>query len=123
MSKSDIPHSCPSCRGSLVVVRLECSVCETEVTGDFNLCPVCSLDGKTRNLYNLFMDARGNLKKVQRSLGVSYPTVRLKIETMFQKLGVDNRPPDPMEILTRLRDGDLSVDEAEKYLKGDIEEL
>jgi hypothetical protein len=45
--------------------------------------------------------------------------VRLKIEEMFRKLGQDYFPPDPKEILAKVRSGELSVDEAEKLLRGD----
>jgi hypothetical protein len=119
MSKSSIPSSCPSCGGSLIVVRLECSQCGTEVTGRFDLCPVCQLDGEIRKLFDLFINARGNLKHVQRILGLSYPTVRLRIEEMFRKLGQEYIPQDPQQILARVRSGELRVDEAEKLLRGD----
>jgi len=119
MSKSSIPSSCPSCGGSLVVVRLECSQCGTEVTGQFDLCPVCHLDGEIRKLFDLFINARGNLKQVQRDLGLSYPTVRLRIEELFHKLEQDFIPQDPKEILARVRSGELRVDEAEKLLRGE----
>ena len=119
MNKSAIPSSCPSCGGSLVVVRLECAQCGTEVTGRFDLCPVCRLDGDIRKLFDLFINARGNLKQVQRDLGLSYPTVRLRFEEMFRKLEQDFAPPDPQEILARVRSGELRVDEAEKLLRGE----
>lgn len=119
MNKSNIPPCCPSCKGPLVVVKLECLECGTEVSGNFNLCPVCRLDGEIRNLFDLFLKARGNLKQVQRDLGLSYPTVRLKIEEMFRKLGQDYFPQEPQNILTRVRSGELSVDEAEKLLRGE----
>lgn len=116
--KKNIPSSCPSCGGELLVVRLECSQCRTEVTGEFDLCPVCRLDHDIKKLFDLFMNARGNLKQVQRTLGLSYPTVRVRIEEMFQKLGQDDSPPDPKEILAKVRAGGLTVDEAEKLLRG-----
>ncbi len=118
MNKTNIPPCCPSCKGHLIVVRLQCVECGTEVTGEFTLCPVCRLEGETRKLFDLFMKARGNLKQVQRELGFSYPTVRLKIEEMFRKLGQDYFSRDPKEILDRVRSGELSVDEAEKLLRG-----
>ncbi|GAK56148.1 hypothetical protein U27_03110 [Candidatus Vecturithrix granuli] len=101
------------------VVRLECSQCGAEIAGEFDLCPVCHLDGELKKLYDLFIKARGNLKQVQRELGLSYPTVRLRIEDMFRKLGQNERVSrDPASILTRVRSGELSVDEAEQLLRG-----
>lgn len=117
--KSNIPSSCPSCGGALIVVRLECSQCGTEVTGEFELCPVCRLDGEIKKLFDLFINARGNLKQVQRELGLSYPTVRLKIEAMFRKLVQDEFSRDPKDILAKVRSGEIRVDEAEKLLRGD----
>lgn len=113
-----LPSSCPSCGGSLLVVRLACAECGTEVTGEFELCPVCRLDGDIKNLYDLFIQARGNVKQVQRDLGLSYPTVRARIEEMFRHLGQDGAPRDPQTVLAKVRSGELSVDEAERLLRG-----
>ena len=118
MNNKTLPTCCPSCRGSLIVVKLQCLECGTEVSGAFTLCPVCRLEGDTRKLFDLFMKARGNLKQVQRELGFSYPTVRQKIEEMFRKLGQEYFANDPKQILARVRSGELSVDEAEKLLRG-----
>ncbi len=113
-----LPSSCPSCGGKLRVVLMECATCDTEVTGEYDLCPVCRLDGEIRTLYDFFIEARGNLKRVQRRLGLSYPTVRARIEEMFRKLEGDDASRDPQTILARIRSGELDVDEAEKLLLG-----
>jgi len=116
---SRVPSSCPSCGGNLLIVRLECTQCGTEVTGEFEMCPVCQLDGEIKKLFDLFISARGNLKRVERELGLSYPTVRARIEEMFRKLGQHSAPNDPADILARVRAGELSVDAAEKLLRGE----
>ena len=110
-----IPIHCPSCQGVLDAVQLECSTCGTRVDGRFRPCPVCRLDAATRELFDEFLRARGNLKEVQRSLGVSYPTVRARIDVMFQKLG-QGESADPMEVLSRVRRGEITIDEAEEIL-------
>lgn len=115
--KNPIPLHCPSCGVGMLVVRLECPSCGTEVSGEYDPCSVCALDKADRRLFDLFMDARGNLRQVQHALEVSYPTARLRIEKMFNRL---EKPPsrhgDPKEILVKVRLGELSVDEAEKLL-------
>lgn len=121
MSTKAIPPHCPSCGSSLIVVKLECPVCKTEVNGEYDLCPVCRLEGEPRSLFDQFMRARGNLKQVQRELGLSYPTVRLRIEEMFHRLGHGPTPPDPKIVLERLRAGEIDVDTAERLLRGDVE--
>lgn len=100
------------------VVRLECTACGTVVDGHFQPCSVCRLDRELRELFEQFLDARGNLKDIQRTLGVSYPTVRQRIEVMFRHLGRAAPERDnPKEVLRRLRAGEISVDEAERLLR------
>lgn len=112
-----LPSSCPSCSGRLVVVRMKCAECDTEVSGEYDLCPVCRLDGDAKELFDIFIDARGNLKQVERSIGLSYPTIRARMEEMFGKLNQDDVSRDPQTILARLRAGELNVDEAESLLR------
>ncbi len=117
MKESNAPGRCPSCSGPMRVEKLACASCGTEVQGRYRPCPVCGLDPEARKLFDLFLRARGNLKDVQRSLGLSYPTVRQRIEEMFRKLESAEESRDPMEILQRVRDGELTVDEAERLLR------
>jgi hypothetical protein len=120
-SAPPMPARCPSCNGHLHVERLACDGCGTEVQGRYRTCPVCGLDPQARKLLDLFLRARGNLKDVQRALKVSYPTARQRIEEMFQKLELEpaDQRPQPMDVLRRVREGELSVDEAERLLRGE----
>lgn len=117
-----VPAQCPSCGGTPVVVKLRCPSCSTEVSGEFSLCPVCRLPPDARRLFDLFIASRGNLKQVQRALGVSYPTVRQRIEEMFRKMGLPPRGADVPAILAAVRAGELSVDQAERLLRGEPED-
>lgn len=119
MSNNQFPPRCPSCGGKLRVVKLECPACDAELSGDFESCPVCSLTGETRRVFDLFLAARGNLKQVQRELGVSYPTARQRVEEMFRQIEGKPAPQEPRAILARLKAGEIDVDEAEKLLRGD----
>ncbi|MEZ4240637.1 MAG: DUF2089 family protein [Myxococcota bacterium] len=120
MSDPRLPARCPSCQGDLVVVRLECDACGTAVDGRYAPCPVCRLDDALRTLFEQFLDARGNLKEVQRTLGVSYPTERQRIDVMFRELGRGAGPAQsPRDVLRRLRAGEIDVDQAERLLRRD----
>jgi hypothetical protein len=100
-------------------VKYVCSHCGTEVTGSFSVCPFCSLNGENRNLLELFLLARGNLKSVQRMLGVSYPTARIRIEEMFNALEECMEGADgSMDVLEKLHKGEISVDQAVSSLSG-----
>ncbi len=117
MGSAPLPPRCPSCGGSLVVTRLECPGCGAEVTGAFEPCRVCSLPPDGRELFDIFLLSRGNLRDVQRALGVSYPTARQRMEEVFLLLERPPRGPDPMKVLARLRSGEIDVDTAERLLQ------
>ena len=119
MNKRPTPSRCPSCESSLVIVKLECPQCATEVMGEYDLCPTCRLEGEQRRLFELFLEARGNVRGVQRVLGVSYPTVRQRLHLLFEQLEKEPPTADPMTVLQQVREGDLTVGEAELLLKGD----
>jgi len=119
MSRAQARTRCPSCSGVLNPVKYVCSQCGTEVSGDFSVCPFCSMDGENRRLLELFLLARGNLKAVQRMLGVSYPTARTRIEEMFNTLEARMSGEErSMDILEKLHSGEISVEDAIDSLSG-----
>jgi len=119
MSKAAAPAKCPSCSGILNPVRYICGDCGTEVSGNFSVCPFCSLDDENKGLLELFLLARGNLKAVQRMLGVSYPTARTRIEEMFNALEERMTGENAsMDVLERLHRGEITVDDALSNLAG-----
>ncbi|MFX6969214.1 DUF2089 family protein, partial [Acinetobacter baumannii] len=67
----------------------------------------------------LFVKARGNLKEVERILGVSYPTVRARLDALLKALGYEaaEEGEDRLEVLEALRRGEISVEEAVARLK------
>lgn len=122
MPDRSLPSRCPSCSGVLVVTKLVCPDCGSEVAGEFDPCPACRLDGERRIVFDSFLDARGNLREVQRDLGVSYPTARLRVEEMFRALdafrpGMSGKH-GAMNILGRLKAGEIDLVEAERLLGG-----
>jgi hypothetical protein len=65
----------------------------------------------------VFLASRGNMKELERHLGVSYPTARARYDTLLGKLGIERPAADPeVELLESLSRGELGVDEALKRL-------
>lgn len=114
-----VPPKCPSCGKKLIVAKLTCNECGSIMEGAFDLCPVCRFEPDTQRLFDLFMSSRGNLKDVERRMNCSYPTVRNKMEEMFRRYE-ELRPTrkSRLEILKMLREGKISVAEAENMLAG-----
>ena len=81
------PVDCPVCGDELVTSRLGCPGCGTELSGHFARCDYCALDAKELELLQVFLSSRGNLREVEKHLGVSYPTARARFNDLLERLG------------------------------------
>jgi hypothetical protein len=108
------PHDCPVCGHQLALLRLGCPSCGTELSGTFRQCEFCALDEEERRILRSFLSSRGNMKHLERELGVSYPTARARFDALLDRLGLGRHEPEPSreEILQALADGELDVDTA-----------
>jgi hypothetical protein len=113
-----VPRSCPVCGEDLVLTRLSCPECETELSGVFESCEFCSLDADDREMLRVFLSSRGNMKELERHLGVSYPTARARFDKLLQKLDLEpsDEAPDRLGLLAALARGDIDVTEAMERL-------
>jgi len=112
-----MPARCPKCGSVMVIVKLICPQCDTEVQGEFTPCPVCRLGEENQDFFWNYLACRGNVKKLERLTGLSYPTVRNRVAGLFKQLLAQEPGLSPKEILLMLRQGKLTVEEAEKLLK------
>ncbi|MEZ4649886.1 MAG: DUF2089 domain-containing protein [Candidatus Eisenbacteria bacterium] len=115
------PRSCPSCQGEVRVTTLTCAGCGTRIEGRFSLCRFCQLDDPTRALLEGFLRARGNIRELQKELGVSYPTARARLDQLWEQLGYQKSDGVPTEtaedIVAQLKAGEIDVEEAESRLR------
>jgi hypothetical protein len=86
---------CPGCGADLVVTRLSCSECETEVTGRFRTSLFDRLSPENLAFAETFLRLRGNIREMERELGVPYNTVRGRLDEVIAAMGFDN--PDSEE--------------------------
>ncbi len=113
------PTDCPVCGDELITTRLGCPGCGTELSGNFARCDFCALDAKELELLQVFLSSRGNLREVEKHLGVSYPTARARFTDLLVKLGLagDETPADPREqVLAQVSAGTLSPEQAAALL-------
>ncbi len=82
------PADCPVCGDRLAVTRLGCASCGSEVGGVFAPCAFCALDDEEVELLRVFLVSRGNLREVEKHLGVSYPTARARFTALLEHLGL-----------------------------------
>ena len=86
-----LPRHCPACNTSLMVTRLTCPNCGTEVTGSFPPDLFSRLAPNDFDFLVLFVKSRGNVKEMERELGISYWTIRSRLNEIVVQLGIE--PP------------------------------
>lgn len=128
------PADCPVCGEDLIVTRKGCRSCGTELAGEFASCSYCGLEASELALLKVFLSSRGNLREVEKFLGVSYPTARARLDAVIGKLGFTppdedsgdeemsedtiQRPSAQEQVLARVASGELSAETAATLLAG-----
>src|SRR4029450_4798783 len=79
---------CPVCAGELTVTRLHCRSCGTALEGEFGVGRFGRLSKEQMALLESFLRSKGNLKEMERELGISYPTVRGRVDALVRALGL-----------------------------------
>jgi hypothetical protein len=90
----DVIATCPVCSSELAVTRLHCGSCGTTLEGDFSVGRFGRLSRDQMTLLESFLRSRGNLRDMERELGISYPTVRSRVEQLVRSLGFGPRGED-----------------------------
>ncbi len=142
-ARSEVRESlgaCPLCADELLVQEYRCRGCGTVLRGSFRRCEVCALPDELLHFVNVFLEAEGNFRSVERRLGISYPTVKARLASVNARLAearlrADAEPPEPHEdeeiaapaenpparsarlaLLHDVRSGRIAVDDALRQL-------
>ena len=92
----DVIATCPVCQGELTVTRLHCRSCGTALDGEFGVGRFGRLEREQLTFLESFLRSRGNLKEMERELGISYPTVRSRLEVLLRALGLGDGSAAPV---------------------------
>ena len=117
-----LPTRCPLCEGRVHVERIKCEHCESAVEGRFELGWPGALSPEQLRFVKVFLVCRGKIKDVEQVLGLSYPTVVLRLEDVVAALGEPRAKEESpreqsLDVLEQLSSGQIDVNEAERLLK------
>ena len=90
----DVISTCPVCSNELAITRLHCGSCGTTLEGDFSVGRFGRLNRDQIALLESFLRSRGNLREMERELGISYPTVRGRVDALIRSLGLSDGTPE-----------------------------
>jgi len=120
--KKNIIGYCPICKEKLIVKTLKCNHCDTEITGEFELNPFDYLSKDQLDFALVFIKNQGNIKSIEKDLGISYPTVKKNIDELCNSLNikaisyVDNNDDLREKTKRQLKNGEITFEEAERIL-------
>ena len=112
-------HHCVNCHNALVAERLHCSACGLSYEGRFGLPRLARLGPAEQNLAERVLLAAGNLKEVARTIEVSYPTLRKRLDALILRLR-ELREADAVRIrnlLDEVEAGTRSAEEAARLIE------
>jgi hypothetical protein len=104
---------CSSCGGRLAITRLACASCDVSVQGTFELPPLARLKPEDQIFVAAFVRHHGSIKKMEALFGISYPTVKNRLNAIARELDESFEASTPnLRILEALERGEITVDEA-----------
>lgn len=121
-----IPKVCPVTGESLYVSELTSAKSEVVIRGKFALPEQDELSEEMQDFLVVFLRARGVISTMEKELGISYPTVRNKIDALLEAMKLEPfkhdkkseaKAEDRAKILKQLEDGEISAAEAKEMLK------
>jgi len=102
----------------IVVERVRMTESGIAVEGEFELPPLARLSSDDQVFVMAFVLCHGSIKEIERIFGVSYPTVKNRLNRLAKKLDfVETLDfPEEDDILDRLESGDIDAEEALRRL-------
>lgn len=114
------PRLCPVCKEELLLTRLECRSCDTTIQGNYHFSGLSQLTARQLAFVETFIRCEGKLNRMEKELGLSYPTLRSRLHEIIHALGfvLGEAVPEQVSekerarILDRIAAGELSAEEA-----------
>lgn len=117
------PSECPVCHDNLLVTRMICRNCGTALEGRFSLGRLFQLTTEQRHFVEVFIRCEGKMNRVQEELGLSYPTVRSRLDEVICAMGYSVKAREEsneerrQDVLQRLARQEITSEEALELLE------
>ncbi len=104
---------------ALVVERVRLAGKDIAIEGCFELPQLARLSLEDQVFVMAFVRCHGSIKEMEQTFGVSYPTIKSRLNRISRSLEfVDTNPaPSRAEVLDRLKRGEISADQAIRELE------
>ena len=86
MSSEPVTNHCPYCQRAMQVTGMSCTACGVAIEAEFPAPRLARLPVEHQRFIEMFVLASGNLKAIAEQAGVSYPTVRSRLDKIIDAL-------------------------------------
>lgn len=119
MDTNALQPVCPYCQESMAVTRMTCHSCEVAIEAEFPAARLASLPIEHQRFIEIFVLASGSLKEIAEQTGVSYPTVRSRLDKVIAALReeIGRTQKTKGTILDGVNEGKLSAEAAARMIK------
>ncbi|MGA2569050.1 MAG: DUF2089 domain-containing protein [Terracidiphilus sp.] len=103
----------------LVVERVRIPEKQIAIEGQFTLPQLANLSLEDQVFVIAFLRSHGTIKEMEQTFGVSYPTIKGRLNRISSQLEfIETNPdPSPTEVLDRLSSGEISAEDAIRELE------
>lgn len=93
MPEQSLTLPCPACRQTMSPRVLECMACALRVEGHFRSNEFAELEDDFLQLLRVFVLCEGRIRDMEKALGISYPTVKIRLAALRARLGLTGERP------------------------------
>jgi len=117
---SPVNQDCPYCGAGMAVSRMSCGHCNVSIEALFPMSRLGSLPVEHQRFIEMFVLSGGNLKEIAEQVGVSYPTIRSRLDKVIDALRGEIAKTRRVQgnLLDAVEPGKTNAESAAKLIKG-----
>src|SRR5438045_2916084 len=120
MEERPVANECPYCGGAMAVTRMSCGHCHVAIEAAFPMSRLGMLPVEHQRFIEMFLLSGGNLKEIAEQVGVSYPTIRSRLDKVIEALRGEISKTRTVKgnVLDALEPGKTNAETAARLIKG-----
>ena len=114
-----LANECPYCGTPMTVTEMTCADCRVAVRAAFPMSRLAGLPVEHQRFIEMFVLAGGNLKEIAEQVGVSYPTIRSRLDRVIESLRGEIAKTQRVRgsLLDAVEPGKTNAEEAARIIK------
>jgi hypothetical protein len=114
-----VNNECPYCGTPMTVTQMSCGGCRVSVAAEFPMSRMAGLPVEHQRFIEMFVLAGGNLKEIAEQVGVSYPTIRSRLDKVIEALRSEIAKTQRVRgsLLDAIEPGKTSAEHAARLIK------